>query len=111
GIDGDTFYRLDRIGTVLDTLVVTKSGSGPELVDLDISATGHLLATDRFGEVFLTDTSFSSVSQFNIEITGASNYFAAFASPVTAIPEPSSVVALGLLAAGIVQRRSRRRRR
>lgn len=109
GIDGDTFYRMDRDGNVLDTLMVTKSGSGPELVDLDISSTGQLLATDRFGEVFLTDTNFSSVSQFNIEITGGSNYFAAFASPVTAIPEPSSLAVLGLIAVGIAQRRSRRR--
>ncbi|MEO1525005.1 MAG: hypothetical protein AAFX06_06190 [Planctomycetota bacterium] len=109
GIDGDTFYRMDRDGNILDTLMVTKAGSGPTLVDLDISSTGQLLATDRFGEVFLTDTGFSSVSQFNIEISGASNYFAAFASPVTAIPEPSSFAMLGCIAFGLVARRSRTR--
>ena len=108
GIDGDTFYRMDRNGNVLDTLVVTKTGSGPQLLDLDISATGQLLATDRFGEVFLTDTSFSSVSQFNVEISGASGYFAAFASPVTAIPEPSSLALLCCVMSGASMRRRKR---
>jgi hypothetical protein len=108
GTRGDNHvYELDGSGNVVKSLSLG-SVSG-FLNGLQISNSGQLLTASNQGQVFLTDTNLTSFSTFSVgsEITT----FAGFVTPVSAVPEPTSLtlLATGVGACGFLAVRRHRR--
>ena len=82
-----------------------------DLADIDISANGLIAAASTNGEIFVTNTDFSVEMMFDASTTGSTNYYVGFTTAVTAIPEPSTVLAMILIAGVFAVRLQRTRRR
>ncbi len=84
-LDGEV-HHVSATGVLLDTINPECDWIGRpihcQFYDIDISHSGMLALGTRFGEVFLTDTRFSSVSTFDV---GRRGVFVAFS-----IPEPNT---------------------
>jgi len=104
--DGEV-HHVNQTGALIDTISPTCDWIGfdihCEFYDIDISETGELALGTRFGEIFLTDTSFSTISTFDI---GNSGVFVEFAA--TVVPEPSVITLFGI--GGVIFIATRRRK-
>jgi hypothetical protein len=101
-------YKFESNGNVLNHI----STGFTDLNGLQLSNSGQLLTADGFGNIILTNTSFSQLTSFSV---GAQfTTFAAFVTPPTVgVPEPSSLVLMGVgvgVAALTFSRRRRLRR-
>jgi hypothetical protein len=105
--NGEIFH-LNSEGVLLDTLELECVGlfSGScSLYDVDISTNGIIALGSRFGDVLVTDESFSNVQSF---LVGGSDTFVSIVPkteptpPPETVPEPSSVLGfLGLSTLGV----------
>ena len=84
----DNLYRFSASGS----LVTTRPSGTYDLLDVDVSSTGQLIAGARFGEVILSDTSLSSLTLFDAGDDGAFVAFAAAGSVPSGPPGPPTNV-------------------
>ena len=87
--DGDV-HRISGSGELLDTITPICDWPGfdihCEFNDIDISRDGKIALGTRDGEIFLTDTRFSSLSEFNVGDKGIFIEFVPFVGKGEAIP-------------------------
>jgi hypothetical protein len=96
GASGDgNLYKFTLYGSLLGTL----DPNVGSLSDIDVDASGRLVAGAREGWVVMSDASFSSMTSFR-----ATNYKPVFVSFTTPVPEPASIVG-ALLLATLIRRR------
>ncbi|TWU60092.1 hypothetical protein Poly51_03660 [Rubripirellula tenax] len=99
--------RLDASGAVVGSLSIIGAN---DLYDIDIDVNGNLLTTGTDSNVHLTNTGFTSQTSFlaaGSPSVPAPRMFATFATPVQAVPEPSTWIAL-LFCGAIACKRRRR---
>jgi hypothetical protein len=91
--------RFSAAGVVLGVGLQT----GQSLTDIDINASGELIAGSRFGTMFLTDASLQSFTSFSVDGSFGPAVRVAFA--LAPVPEPSALAlmlsGLGLAALGL----------
>lgn len=85
--DGEV-HHINSAGDIVDTIVPTCTWSGREMtcsfIDIDLSENGQIALGSRLGEIFITDTLFSSVTKF---VVGGSSAFVEFV-PNEKMPQP-----------------------
>lgn len=103
--DGEV-HHVSHDGILLDTINPVCDWAGYatscDFVDIDISMDGAIALGSRFGEVFLTDTSFSSISSFDVV---NSSVFVEFAPSPIPVPATVWLFFSGLVAIFTVSRR------
>jgi hypothetical protein len=103
GWDGK-IYQLSSTGGILNSLTSGKSN----LDSIALDSTGRLVVGDRFGDVLLTTTALSGLTSSFME--GTSPVHVSFVTPLASVPEPSSLVLLGISGVGLVGLAWRQRR-
>ena len=103
-INGDLFiadwdgevHHVDNSGILIDTILPTCDRFGFDVNcqfnDIDISEFGELALGTRFGEIFLTDTNFSTITTFDLDQN--SDAFVEFVH--STISEPSIISLFGI---------------
>jgi hypothetical protein len=94
-------YRFDSVGSYAGRINTRVSN----LLEINLRTDGRIVAGNRFGEVVVTDLSFSFVSTFNV---GTGLVYTAFVYP---LPEPSAgaLLFMGVAMMGAIVRRRRQR--
>lgn len=82
------------------TLVQSKATGAFNLLDINLDEQGTLIAGSRFGEITVTDTSLSSM--FNFNVGGGLSYVSFARSVPAAVPTPTTLALFGLGLAGLV---------
>ncbi|MBK1883438.1 PEP-CTERM sorting domain-containing protein [Luteolibacter pohnpeiensis] len=88
-------YEYDPTGNLVKS-VYTGTGN---LLDIDLSAEGTLIAGSRFGDVVVTDTTLATISTFSV---GSGLVYVGFQ-----IPEPTSLSLTLLVGIGLLRRKRR----
>jgi hypothetical protein len=87
--DGDV-HHISKDGVLIDTIRPTCDWIGYNtpcvFLDIDISQNGEIALGTLFGEIFLTDNNFSSISKFDVDGGGAFVEFVPVAGP-----EPTTI--------------------
>ncbi|TWU47750.1 NHL repeat-containing protein [Rubripirellula reticaptiva] len=103
----DEILKLDAAGNIVSTAnIIDATG----LYDIDIDASGNLMVSGIDNQVFFTNTSFSTQFAFDASTSGPSpppRLFAAFATAVVAVPEPTTMAVLSVFAATVLCKRRR----
>jgi len=108
--DGDILHY-DSTGSLLNSTNVLCNGLsfGPRSCsfnDIDISSTGELALSARFGEIILTDTALTDILEFNIGLPvnrgSAFVEFTTESGPPTSVPEPNTIILFLLGLIGII---------
>ena len=92
-------------GSLVDSILFTDSALfDNDLTDIDINDAGDILVSSRFGGVLLGDTSLTSFTSFTY---GSGPVHATFVTPLTTVPEPSSLLVIAGFAGLFLSRRRR----